>query len=48
VSGSSHDVSTLTAYAYARVKAGEPMPGLIEAGQDVSIATPDKSIGANV
>jgi len=35
----SHDVSTLTAYAYARVKAGQPMPGLIEAGPDVPIAT---------
>ena len=35
----SHDVATLTAYAYARVKAGQPMPGLIEAGPDVPIAT---------
>ena len=35
----SHDVSTLTAYAYARVKAGQPMPGLVEAGPDVPIAT---------
>lgn len=35
----SHDVTTLTAYAYARVKAGQPMPGLIEAGPDVPIAT---------
>ncbi len=35
----SHDVSTLTAFAYARVKAGQPMPGLIEAGPDVPIAT---------
>ena|SRR5437660_63072 len=34
----SHDVSTLTAYAYARVSAGQPMPGLIEAGPRVSIA----------
>ncbi len=34
----SHDVSRLTAYAYARVKAGESMPGLVEVGQDVSIA----------
>jgi hypothetical protein len=31
----SHDVSTLTAYAYARVRAGQSMPGLIEAGPDV-------------
>lgn len=35
----SHDVSTLTAYAYARVKAGQFMPGLIEAGPDVPVAT---------
>lgn len=35
----SHDVSTLTAFADARVKAGQPMPGLIEAGPDVPIAT---------
>lgn len=34
----SHDVSTLTAFAYARVKAGQRMPGLIEAGPDVPIA----------
>ena len=31
----SHDVSTLTAFAYARVKAGQPMPGLIEAAPDL-------------
>ena len=35
----SHDVSTLTAYAYARVKAGQFMPRLIEAGPDVPVAT---------
>jgi hypothetical protein len=35
----SHDVATLTAFAYARVKAGQPMPGLIEASQDLPIAT---------
>src|SRR5438093_6274846 len=35
----SHDISTLAAYAYARVKADQPMPGLIEAGPDVPIAT---------
>ena len=35
----SHDVSTLTAFAYDRVKAGQLMPGLIEAGPDVPIAT---------
>src|SRR5438094_246310 len=31
----SHDVTTLTAFAYARVKGSQPMPGLIEAGPDV-------------
>jgi len=35
----SHDVATLTAYAYARVLAGLPMPGLFEAGPSVPIAT---------
>jgi hypothetical protein len=35
----SHDVSTLTAYAYARVRAGQAMPGLIEVGPSVPIAT---------
>jgi hypothetical protein len=35
----SHDVATLTAHAYARVQAGLPMPGLIEAGPAVPIAT---------
>ncbi|HXP63593.1 MAG TPA: DUF5615 family PIN-like protein [Dongiaceae bacterium] len=35
----SHDVATLTAFAYARVEAGQPMPGLFEAGRAVPIAT---------
>jgi hypothetical protein len=35
----SHDVSTLTAFAYARIKAGKSMPGLIEAGPEVPLAT---------
>ena len=34
----SHDVSTLTAQAYARVRAGQSMPGLIEIGPSVPIA----------
>ena len=34
----SHDVATLTAFAYARVQAGQPMPGLFEAGPAVPIA----------
>ena len=35
----SHDVSTLTGFAYARVKAGQPMPGLIEVAQSVPMVT---------
>ena len=38
ISEVSHDVSTLTAYAYARVQAGHPLPGLIEVGPLVPIA----------
>jgi len=34
----SHDVSTLTAFAYARVLAGQPMPGVIAAGPEVPLA----------
>jgi hypothetical protein len=33
-----HDVSTMTAYAYARVRAGEPMPGIFEVSRAVPIA----------
>ena len=32
-----HDVATITRYAYERVTQGQPMPGLIEVGVDVSI-----------
>jgi hypothetical protein len=32
-----HDVSTLTHYAYARVAAGKPMPGVFEVPRAVSI-----------
>jgi hypothetical protein len=35
----SHDVATLTAFAYARVLADKPMPGLFEVGPSVPIAT---------
>lgn len=34
----SHDVSTLTSHAYARVQTGQAMPGLIEVGPSVPIA----------
>jgi hypothetical protein len=34
----SHDVSTMTAFAYARVAAGQNMPGLFEVPRSVSIA----------
>ena len=32
-----HDVSTLTRYAYERVEKGLPMPGVFEVGRHVSI-----------
>lgn len=32
-----HDASTMTRYAYERVKAGKPMPGVFEVGRDVPI-----------
>ena len=34
-----HDVSTLTQYAYARVAAGKPMPGVFEVSRIVPIGT---------
>ena len=34
-----HDVATITRYAYERVQAGERMPGVFEVGRDVSIST---------
>lgn len=33
-----HDVSTLTRYAYERVEAGQSMPGVFEVSRDVPIA----------
>lgn len=32
-----HDVTTITRYAYERIKAGLPMPGVFEVGRGVSI-----------
>jgi len=32
-----HDVSTITRYAYERVRAGKAMPGVFEAARDVPI-----------
>jgi hypothetical protein len=32
-----HDVSTITKYAYERVRAGKPMPGVFEIGRTVPI-----------
>jgi len=32
-----HDVSTMTRYAYERVRAGKPMPGVFEVGYTVPI-----------
>jgi hypothetical protein len=34
-----HDVTTVTKHAYARVAAGKPMPGVFEINRSVSIAT---------
>jgi hypothetical protein len=34
-----HDVSTMTRYAYERVQEGKRMPGVIEVGRRVSIRT---------
>lgn len=33
----SHDVSTLVAFAYDRVRAGLPMPGVFEVGHKVTV-----------
>jgi len=32
-----HDVSTITRYAYERVQANKPMPGVFEVGRNISI-----------
>lgn len=32
-----HDVTTITRYAYERVEAGKPMPGVFEVSRKVSI-----------
>ena len=32
-----HDVSTITKYAYERVRSGQTMPGVFEVGRDVPI-----------
>ena len=32
-----HDVSTITAFAYDRVREGEPMPGVFEVGRTVAL-----------
>jgi hypothetical protein len=34
-----HDVATITRYAYERVQAGKPMPGVFEVGRGVSVGT---------
>lgn len=35
----SHDVSTTVRFAFERVGAGKPMPGLVEVGSELSLAT---------
>jgi len=32
-----HDVTTITRFAYERVRAGKPMPGVFEVGRDLAI-----------
>jgi hypothetical protein len=32
-----HDVSTITKYAYARVRVGQPMPGVFEVSRNVPV-----------
>lgn len=32
-----HDVSTITAFAYERARAGKPMPGVFEVGRTVAL-----------
>ena len=32
-----HDATTMTKHAYARVESGKPMPGLFEVGQEIAI-----------
>lgn len=32
-----HDVKTITRWAYDRIEAGEPMPGVVEVGQDIPV-----------
>ncbi|MBC7227693.1 MAG: DUF5615 family PIN-like protein [Thermoflexales bacterium] len=32
-----HDLSTITRYAYERVQAGKPMPGVFEVGREVPV-----------
>lgn len=34
-----HDVSTITRYAYERLQAGQPMPGIFEVSRSVPIGT---------
>lgn len=34
-----HDVATMTRYAYERVQSGKPMPGVFEVGRNVPIGT---------
>ena len=34
---STHDVSTITRYAYERVQEGQPMPGVFEVSRDLPI-----------
>src|SRR3712207_2150888 len=39
-----HDVSTMTHYAYERVREGKPMPGVFQVGRNVAIGTASEDI----
>lgn len=39
-----HDVSTVTRYAYERVREGKPMPGVFEVGRKVALSLAIKEI----
>ena len=39
-----HDVATITAFAYERVRAGKPMPGVFEVGRTVALRSAIENI----
>ena len=39
-----HDVATITAFAYERVRAGKPMPGVFEVGRTLALRSATEDI----